>query len=135
MAQNDKTVLVADDEANVHEFVKVALEDEGITIVSAANGDEALEKARSCNPDLVILDVQMPEKDGFQVFAELRADPSTETVPVIMLTAIGELTGLRFNAKDMREFIGKEPDAYIEKPVDPALLQSEVKRLLREDAE
>ncbi len=135
MAQNDKTVLVADDEANVHEFVKVALENEGVTIVSAADGDEALEKVRSCQPDLVILDVQMPEKDGFQVFAALRADPSTATVPVIMLTAIGELTGLRFNAKDMGEFIGKEPDAYIEKPVDPALLQGEVKRLLRQDAE
>ncbi len=131
MAENVKTVLVADDEANVHEFVKVALEGEGIAFIDAMDGDEAVEKAVAEVPDLVILDVQMPGKDGFQVFAELRENAATAAVPVIMLTGVGERTGIRFNSKDMADFIGKEPDAYIEKPVNPAELQSAASRLLQ----
>ena len=127
-----KLVMIVDDEADAVEFVSSMLEDiEGIETASANDGDSALAAIVDMKPDLVILDVQMPGKDGFQVFAELRQQESTQNIPIIMLTGIGERTGLHFSSKEMGEFFGKKPpETYIEKPVSPEILQETVKQVL-----
>ena len=73
-----------------------------------------------------MLDVQMPSESGFTAYADLRQNPATANIPVIMVTGIAEKTGMRFSAKAMGEYIGKEPEAYLEKPVDSEVLKSTV---------
>jgi CheY-like chemotaxis protein len=126
-----KTVLVVDDEADAVDFVRAVLENEETRVISARNGELGLRAAREQGPDLLVLDVQMPKKDGFTVLAELKQDPATSDIPVIMLTALGETSGVEFSKSDVGEFIGAEPDAYVEKPVAPAALKAAVARLLR----
>ena len=111
--------MVVDDESDAREFVRMILESEGWEVAEAVDGNSGLEQAASLAPDLIVLDVQMPGKGGFDVFAELSKDPATKEIKVIMLTGIAEKTGIRFSADDMGEFMGKEPDAYVEKPIDP----------------
>jgi two-component system alkaline phosphatase synthesis response regulator PhoP len=125
-----KKVLIADDELDVHAFVQTALEDDGYELITATDGDAALERAAEERPDLVILDVQMPKKSGFTVFQELRAHEATRDIPVIMLTAISERVGLPFGGNDMGEFYGTDPEAFIDKPVDPDALRDTVRKLL-----
>jgi two-component system cell cycle response regulator DivK len=130
MAESGKKVLIADDEADVHAFVQVALEDDGHQILDAEDGEAALEQARAEAPDLVILDVQMPKKNGFEVFAELRGNEGTKAIPVIMLTSVSARTGIPFGKRDMGDYFGSEPDAYIDKPIDPETLRATVNKLL-----
>jgi CheY-like chemotaxis protein len=125
-----KRILVVDDEPDAVEFVRAVMEEAGHEVVSASNGDEGLQAARSEGPDLIILDVQMPGKDGFTTFAELRQDDDLAAIPVVMLTGVGEKLGIGFTSEDMGDFIGQEPDAYVEKPVDPARLTETVESLL-----
>ena len=77
-------------------------------------------------PQLILLDVQMPGESGFSTFASLRENPDTAEIPVVMVTGVAEKTGIKFSGKEMGEFIGKEPNAYLEKPVDPESLKSTV---------
>ena len=130
MATEAKRVLIVDDEPDVREFVKAALADEGYEFVEAGDGEEALIKAMANVPDLAILDVQMPKKDGFQLFADLRRGDTTKSMPVIMLTAVTQRTGIGFNAQDVGNYLGSEPEAYIDKPIDPATLSQTVRKLL-----
>ncbi len=123
-------ILVVDDEPDAVEFVRTVLEEAGYEVMAAANGVEGLEKARAEKPDLVVLDIQMPKKDGFSVFADMRKDPELKAVPVVMLTGVGDRTGIHFSARDMGEYLGEEPNAYVEKPVDPDALQETVAGLL-----
>ena len=126
-----KTVLIVDDEPDAVEFVETALSEiEGVATVSANDGLSGLEKAKEAKPDLIILDVQMPGKNGFDVFMDLRNEPSMKDTPVIMLTGIADKVGIRFSGSDMGDFMGREPDAYIEKPVDPVELQKAVSKAL-----
>ena len=81
---------------------------------------------------LIILDIQMPKRNGFEVFNELRNDEKLAAVPVIMLTAIAERTGLKFSAEEMGEYMGSEPEAYVDKPIVPIVLKQTVTRLLRQ---
>lgn len=131
MAAPARKVLIADDEPEVHEFVQVALEDDGYQILTAADGDAALQAARAERPDVVILDVQMPKKDGFEVFGELRAADATKAIPVIMLTSVSQKTGIPFGAGDMGDYLGSEPDAFLDKPIDPDTLRQTVARLMQ----
>ena len=130
MAADAKKVLIVDDEADVREFVQAALEDAGCSFLVAADGEAAVKTAVQEVPDLVILDVQMPKKDGFQVFAELRGNAATKSIPVIMLTAVTQRTGIGFDANAMGEYFGSEPEAYIDKPIDPVKLLETAKKLL-----
>ena len=83
-------ILIVDDEPDVIEFLKKRLEASDFDVVSAGDGVEGLEKAREMKPDLILLDVIMPRKDGFKMLGELRSDETTCGIPVIMLTAKGE---------------------------------------------
>ena len=116
-----KTVLVVDDESRMVEFIAMNLELEGFRVVRAANSSEALEKASKEHPDLVLLDIMMPEMDGFETLEELR---ETTSVPVIFLTAKSEevdrIKGLDLGADD-----------YIAKPFSPRELVSRIRAVLR----
>ena len=124
-------ILVVDDDADARCFVQAMLEAAGdFEFIEAADGDEGIEKAKANSPDLIILDVQMPRKDGFSTFKDLRSDETTAAIPVIMLTGVGDRTGISFSAGDMGDFLGHKPEAYLEKPIDPAILQKTVKKVL-----
>jgi len=131
MAKEKKKILIVDDEPDAVEFVKAIISDIGeFSIVSAYDGEDGLEKARTLLPDLIVLDVIMPKKDGFEMFYNLRQNSETENIPVIMLTGVSEITGIKFSGKDMGEFLGKEPEAFIDKPIDSDRLQKVVKKTL-----
>lgn len=126
-----KSVLVVDDEQDAVTIVETMLSElDGVSTISANDGESGLAKAKEAKPDLVILDVQMPGKNGFEVFTELRKDEGTKDIPVVMLTGVAEKTGVAFSGEDMKDFLGKEPEGYIEKPVEPEKLQQTVSQIL-----
>lgn len=117
-----KKILAVDDEKHIVRLVQVNLERAGYQVVTANDGKEALEKVREENPDLMVLDVMMPYMDGFEVLQNLRRNPSTRDIPVIMLTA---------KAQDADVFKGWQSgvDCYLTKPFNPMELLSFVKRI------
>ena len=123
-SSDKKLILVVDDEPRMTKFVRMNLELEGYRVAEAANGLEALEKVKNEIPDLVILDVNMPELDGFETLRLIR---QTTTVPVIMLTVKADeddrIHGLELGADD-----------YVTKPFSPRELASRVKAVLRRTA-
>jgi CheY-like chemotaxis protein len=128
---NEKRVLIVEDEPDAIVIVEAMLSEiGGIITLSTNDGVSGLERAKETKPDLIILDVHLPGKSGFDVFSELKKDESLKDTPVVMLTGVREKTGLGFSAEDMKEYFGREPEAYIEKPVDAAKLQNTVSRLL-----
>jgi CheY-like chemotaxis protein len=122
-------VLVVDDESDARQFVRAIMEGDGWEVFEAGDGEAALAEAKRLKPDLIVLDVQMPKKDGFAVFAELAGSPDTGTIRVIMLTGVRQKVGIGFSADDMDEYMGKQPDAYVEKPIDPAAFKRVVRRV------
>ncbi|MFP4640735.1 MAG: response regulator transcription factor [Dehalococcoidia bacterium] len=120
-SQRKRTVMVVDDEPRIIEAVSMNLELEGCQVTSASSGYEALKKISKELPDLVILDVMMPEMDGFETLRRIR---EISTVPVIMLTVRGEET-------DKIRGLDLGADDYVTKPFSPRELVSRVKALLR----
>jgi two-component system phosphate regulon response regulator PhoB len=120
----NETILIVDDEEDVLELVRYNLEKNGYTVTTAATGEEALRKVRTKTPDLMILDLMLPGVDGLNVCKQLKADPKTEYLPIIMLTAKGGeadiVTGLELGADD-----------YITKPFSPKVLVARVRRSLQ----
>ncbi|MBC8383656.1 MAG: response regulator [Candidatus Cloacimonetes bacterium] len=130
MAENKK-ILIIDDEPDAIAFSEAMLSELGeFEIETAINGLEGLQKAEAVKPDLIILDVQMPVMNGFQVFKELKKNEATDTIPVIMLAGMAATTGLRYDAKDMGITLGSEPEAYIDKPVEPEEFHKTVSSIL-----
>jgi len=127
------TALVVDDEADARAFVRAILETEGYEVTEAADGEEALKQARALVPDLMVLDISMPKLNGLAVFGELTKEPETRDIKVIMLTGVGENIGMSYSAEDMGWFFGKEPAAYVEKPVSPELFQNVLKKVNEEE--
>lgn len=124
------TVLVCDDEPDAQEYVKAILETRDFKVITAKDGEEGIQKAISEKPQLIILDVQMPKKDGFATFYELKQNEQSKDIPVIMLTGIGTKIGMKFSKEDMGAFMNTEPDAYVEKPINPDELLKTVDRVL-----
>lgn len=124
-----KRALVVDDESDARDFARAILEAEGWEVSEAEDGTTGIQQATSLKPELIILDVQMPHKSGFDVFTELSKNPQMKDTRVIMLTGVAEKTGIKFSGPDMAAFIGKEPDAYIEKPIDPESFKRIVKKV------
>ena len=126
-----KTILIVDDEADARAFVEAVVSEMGdFNIRLASCGNSGLEKAKTEKPDLMILDVMMPDKSGFHVFSELRQNEATASIPVIMLTGVSEETGMKFSGSDMGEFLGEPPAAFLDKPVDPVKLTETIKSVL-----
>src|SRR5690348_12732254 len=119
--QRDMTILIVDDEPRIRDFVRMNLEMEHYHVIEASNGIEALEELRENLPDLVVLDVMMPEMDGFET---LRAIREVSTVPVIMLT-------VRQSEQDRIRGLDLGADDYIAKPFSPRELLSRIRALLR----
>jgi two-component system alkaline phosphatase synthesis response regulator PhoP len=118
-----KKILIVDDEANIRELVRVSLEDEGFDLYEAADGKEALERARTLRPDLVILDLMMPDKWGYTVCEELKQGADTRQILVLFLT-------VRSSAQSKKMGQLKGGDAFLVKPFQPQDLKQKVKELL-----
>ena len=114
-----RKALVVDDESDAREFVRAILEPDGWEVIEAEDGAAGIEKAKETQPDLAILDVEMPNVNGFHVFTELIKLPETADTKIVMLTGVADKLGMRFSADDMGNFLGRQPDAYVEKPIDP----------------
>jgi len=125
-----KTVLIVDDEPDAIAIAEAMLTDIGVQVISETDPEAGLAKARDAKPDLIIMDVQMPGRTGFDAFGELQKDESTNAIPVVMLTGVAEKTGIGFSAEEMEEFLGKSPAGYLEKPVDPETLQKTISEIL-----
>ena len=97
-------ILVVDDEKNILELVRFNLEREGYQVITSLDGVRGLELARSENPDLIVLDVMLPEMNGLEVCRELHQDPATKKIPIIMLSAradeLDRVLGLEMGADD-----------------------------------
>src|SRR5271163_1222717 len=117
-------ILVVDDEPEAVELIEFNLKQSGYTVNTAGDGAEALKKARSQTPDLIVLDVMLPEMDGFEICKSLRLDSGTAKIPIIMLTAkaaeIDRVLGLELGADD-----------YLTKPFSPRELVLRVKKVLQ----
>jgi CheY-like chemotaxis protein len=119
-------ILIIDDETEFVEMVAFRLAKAGgYEVVTACDGEEGLLKARAEHPDLILLDIWMPKKDGYQVIKELKAAPETAQIPVIFLTA-----------SSLPQTLGKIKAAggadYVLKPFDPPLLMAKVKTVLEQ---
>jgi len=116
-----RKILIIDDEFPVGYLIKINLEAEGYQTTLALSGEEGLEKAKTSPPDLITLDVLMPEMDGFQVLETLKTDERLNSIPVIMISVINEIRkkrGLKMGATD-----------YLVKPIDFDNLLNRIRRL------
>ena len=117
-------ILVVDDEPDAIELIRFNLKASGYEVLTAEDGEEAIAKARKFSPDMILLDVMIPEIDGLEVCKILRRDPATASLPIIMLTAkaseIDRVLGLEFGADD-----------YVTKPFSPRELMLRVRNLLK----
>ena len=126
--KKQKKILLVDDEQDILELIKYHLDKEGFVVQIAKNGIEALEKAHNFLPDLILLDVMMPEMDGIETCKKIREDKKLKNTLVALLTARSE---------DYSQIAGFESgaDDYITKPIKPKLLLSRIKALLRRNIE
>jgi len=122
--KDQQKVLLVDDEPDIREFIEYNLEKEGYLVVCAENGKEGLEKAKSFQPDLILLDIMMPDMDGIEVCSELRSLEDFKDTIIAFLTARKE---------DFTQIAGFESggDDFINKPIKPRVLMSRVKALLK----
>jgi CheY-like chemotaxis protein len=144
-----KEVLIVDDSEENVAFMSEILEDLGHSYRVARNGKEGMQALQEKKPDLVLLDIMMPRKSGVKVFQEMKRDPELEKVPIIIVTGLGDVTGVdietgqeqeketyqddivrRFGAALRKQLSGLTPDALVEKPIDPPLLIAKIKELL-----
>lgn len=120
-----KRLLLVEDEADLVEVVKIRLEANGYEVLTASDGQQALDRARGENPDLIILDLMLPKIDGYKVCRMLKFDEKYKHIPVIMFSA-------RAQESDKKLGLEVGADAYLTKPFDPVLLISKIKELLKE---
>jgi two-component system alkaline phosphatase synthesis response regulator PhoP len=124
MESNLGKILVVDDEQDIVEFINYNLKQAGYETATANNGDEAIRKSEVFKPDLILLDIMMPEKDGLQTIQQLRRNPELDSTIIIFLTALSdeksEIEGLKMGADD-----------YIAKPIKPELLLARLRTAMR----
>ncbi|MES2882993.1 MAG: response regulator transcription factor [Bacteroidota bacterium] len=124
MDAKGRKVLIADDEPDILEILQYNLQKEGYQVTTAKNGDEAIERAKQVNPDLIILDMMMPRKSGMEVCEILRAQPAFKETLIMFLTALNDestqIKGFTMGADD-----------YVSKPVSTSVLVSKVAALFR----
>ncbi|MBN2321874.1 MAG: response regulator [Acidobacteria bacterium] len=117
-------ILVVDDEDDIRLYYTVLLEDNGATVIQASDGEEALKLAKSEKPDLITLDLNMPGKDGGEVFEQLRKDPGTAQIKVCIITGRPELRRLIYNRPV------PQPEGFLDKPVDDSRLLYDIRKIL-----
>jgi len=123
-----KKILIVEDDTDLLEMLRLSFKEAGFSIATAVNGIEALKKVRTLRPDLVVLDLVLPELDGFAVCETLRKDKTTASIPIIMLTGL---------SSEFTRFAGLESGAtdYVTKPVTLSELVSKVNHWLKHPAE
>ena len=136
----DKLALVVDDESENIEYISAILDDHQMKTMSATNGKEALKKVEETKPDVILLDLLMPEQSGMLFFNELKKNENYRNIPVIIVSGASKVTGV-----DMKAFIYDEefserkkkitgidakPEAYVEKPVDPKRLIETIEKFV-----
>ncbi|HUC80544.1 MAG TPA: response regulator transcription factor [Flavisolibacter sp.] len=124
METKGRKVLIADDEPDILEILKYNLEKEGYVVVTAKDGDDALDKAKNHNPDLIVLDMMMPKKSGMEVCEILRAQSQFKDTLIMFLTALSDET------TQLKGF-DTGADDYVTKPISPSVFVSKVNALLR----
>jgi len=117
-----KTIMVVDDNPDIITIVKTILEGKGYNVLSASSGPELLNMLKNQKPDLIILDIMMPEMDGYTVNARLTENDATRRIPVIILTAKGQM-------RDVFE-MASNVAFYMEKPFDPKHLREKIQDVL-----
>ncbi len=123
-----KKVLVVEDHADMRELLIWQVELMGFTAIPAKHGKEALEKAASDQPDLILLDIMMPSMDGLEAARALRQQPKTKSIPILAATAL-------FRDSDLKSCLDAGCNGYIVKPFTFQELQTKVRELLRDDAD
>jgi two-component system alkaline phosphatase synthesis response regulator PhoP len=120
----NQLIVVIEDEEDIRELIRYNLDKEGYRVLAANSGEKGLEVVMNSMPDLIVLDLMLPGIDGLQVCRQLKADPKTKNIPVVMVTARGEepdvVSGLELGAED-----------YVSKPFSPKVLVARVKTVLR----
>jgi len=121
---SQKRILLVEDEVSLSELMKIRLEANGYKVISAFDGQEALDLARKEKPDLIILDLMLPKIDGYKVCRLLKFDSKYEKIPIIMFTA---------RAQESDKKLGEEvgADAYIVKPFEPEILLNKIREFLK----
>ena len=132
MSDEKKKVLVIDDEPDVVTYLTMLLEDNGFETVSAANGIEGMAKAKEIKPDLICLDITMPEQSGIRFYRNLKDEADLAHTPVVVVTAV---TGKGGDPKPFEEFLSTRkvippPEGFFSKPIDREAFLAEVKRIL-----
>ena len=117
------TILVVDDDPVILQLLQVNFEMEGFSVITAADGREGVERTRADRPDIIVSDVMMPRMSGLELVAELKGDPDTAAIPVLLLTA-------KAQQSDIADGLGKGADDYVTKPFEPLELVDRVNRLL-----
>jgi len=125
---SENYILVVDDDPDLVETVAMMLESKGCEVGKAYDGVEGEESIRKRRPDLLILDVMMPRKDGYQLCAELKADEATRSIPIVLLTAVGE--AVSSTSYTHADGMSTEADEYIAKPIDTESMWNIVSSLL-----
>ncbi len=149
----DKQVLIVDDSEESVVFLSEILEEHGYPYRVARNGKEAMKAMRESRPDLVLLDVMMPQKGGVAVFQEMKKDPELEKIPILIITGASEATGVdmktgeekpkesyaddftrRFGIEVRGQLKSLTPEAFIEKPIDPEIIAKKIKEILHSES-
>jgi CheY-like chemotaxis protein len=118
-----KRILIAEDKSTSRELLRTVLENQGYSVTEAADGEEALQKARKEIPDLILLDLQMPARNGYEVLRELRQDSRFTSVPIVAVTA-SAMHG------DREKAMAAGFNGYLSKPLPLGSLRHEIQRLL-----
>jgi CheY-like chemotaxis protein len=121
-----KTILVVEDEPDEVAYLTALFEDHGFNVISATNGQDGFEKAKAERPNLITLDISMPEESGVRMFRDLQSDPATEAIPVVMITGVSH---------EFKRFIETRrqvhpPAGYFDKPPDRDQLMAKINEIL-----
>ncbi|MFH1382314.1 MAG: response regulator [Chloroflexota bacterium] len=122
-------ILLIDDDADFVQATKTVLESEAYEVLVASQGDEGVRKARDVKPDLILLDVIMPVKDGFSAAEQLKKDPELQKIPVLMLTAFSAVGS--GSSIPRGRGLGLQTEDYLEKPIAPKELLAKVAKYLK----
>jgi len=124
-----KKILIVDDEPEQIEFASTLLEENGYIPISAMNGVEGMAKAKTERPDLILLDILMPERGGIGMYQDLKHNEETKTIPVVIVTGVAKDAHFE-KAMVTQDPNASAPDGYIEKPMDPDAVLKLVSDLL-----
>jgi len=123
-----KKILIVDDDPDLVNAVTIILKSKKYEVAAAYDGNEGLAKAKTEKPDLIVLDVMMPQKDGYAVCKELKADGTLSKIPVLLLTAVASHVATTRYTQQMG--METEADDYLDKPVEPEVLVARIETLL-----